>query len=304
MKDMRDFVNAVFKGMEKGRYLPKKDNHGFSYVFVDVDVDDWINKAVFPDCPIQNKNRAERQGKKAHLNGVGGANLESVACAIIKNTEEGDEWKEVCKLDGHSRALAWKEGKLNKPGFTLDSKVYFVEGANKDEIEDKLNFLFHAYDSKAAVENTSDTVFGNMNMMQFEGKSELCKNTYWTSAWKYLLLEEGEKNKDIKNETLYKLLQKHGYDHVMHIIDSLDCKLQKVNYPTGVRMAMMWTIKVDTSENMQKSLQVWSNYRDAMEGKIAEDSLTKRIHCAALKAGYGGKAQRDLFHEIINMFEC
>lgn len=300
MKSMSDFINSVFDGMKKGQYYPKQDNHGNKYVIVNVDVDDWINDAVFPDCPVQNKARAERQGKKAHLNGVGGMNLEQVACAIItKHTKDGEEYREVCKLDGHSRALAWKEGKLNKPAFTLDCKVYFL-----DDDSEKLSLLFHAFDSKNAVENTSDIVFGNMNMMQFEGKSELCKNTYWTSAWKYLLLEEGEKNKDIKNEILYKLLEKHGYDHVMHIIDGLDCKLQKVNYPTGLRMAMMWTIKVDTSENMKKSLRVWSNYRDAMEGKIAEDSFTKRIHCAALKAGYGGKAQRELFHEIINMFEC
>ena len=300
MKSMSDFIGAVFTGMKQGLFYPKQDNHGNKYIIVNVDVDDWINNDVFPDCPVQNKARAERQGKKAHLNGVGGMNLEQVACAIItKHTEDGDEYREVCKLDGHSRALAWKEGKLNKPAFTLDCKVYFL-----DDDSEKLSLLFHAFDSKAACENTSDIVFGNMNMMQFEGKSELCKNTYWTSAWKYLLLEEGEKNKDIKNEILYKLLEKHGYDHVMHIIDGLDCKLQKVNYPTGLRMAMMWTIKTDNSENMKKSLRVWSNYRDAMEGKIAEDSLTKRIHCAALKAGYGGKAQRELFHEIINMFEC
>lgn len=305
MKSMSDFIGAIFTGIDKGFFSPKQDNHGNKYIIVNVDVEDWINKNVFPDCRFQNKDRAPRQGKKEHLNGVGGANLETVACAIAtRHTKNGKEYREVCKLDGHSRALAWKEGKLNKPAFPLDCKVYFVDGENDEVIDDKINLLFHCFNSRSACKTASDHVFGNMNMMGFEGKSELCKNTYWTSAWKYLLLEEGEKNKDIKNEIVYKLLQKHGYDKVMGIIDSLDCKLQKVNYPTGLRMAMMYTIKIDTSENMKKSLRVWANYRDAMEGKIAEDSLTKRIHCAALKAGYGSKAQRDLFHEIINMFEC
>lgn len=305
MKSMSDFIGAVFTGMKQGLFYPKQDNHGNKYIIVNVDVEDWINDNVFTKCKVQNKDRAERQGKKAHLNGVGGMNLESVACAVIKNTEEGDEFKKVCKIDGHSRALAWKEGKLQKPGFTLDCKVYFLEGANKDEVDDKLIKLFRAYDSKDSVENHADMVFGTMNMMDFEGKSELCKNTYWATAWKYLLREEGVKAKDIKNELLYKLLQDHGYDNVMNIIDSLGCKLsKKIEYPVGLRMAMMWSIKHDTSKDLKKSLGVWSNYRDAVEGKIAERGIIKRIHCAALRVGFGGKAQKELFREIINMIDC
>lgn len=302
MKDMQDFINAVLEDMKKGRYLPKQDNHGNTYAIVNVDVEDWINDNVFPKCKVQDKERAPRQGKKAHLNGVGGYGLESVACAVIKNTEEGDEWKEVCKLDGHSRALAWKEGKLQKPGFTLDCKVYFLEGANKAEIDEKLTRLFLSFNSRDSCKTASDVVFGTMNMMDFEGKSELCKNTFWATAWKYLLREEGVKAKDIKNELLYKLLQDHGYDNVMNIIDSLGCKLsKKIEYPVGLRMAMMWSIKHDTSKDLKKSLGVWGAYRDTVEGKIAESGIIKRIHCAALRVGYGQSAQKELFREIVNM---
>lgn len=305
MKDMRDFINSVFDGMKQGLFYPKQDNHGNKYIIVNVDVEDWINDNVFPKCKVQNKDRAERQGKKAHLKGVGGANLETVACAIItKHTKDGEEYEEVCKLDGHSRALAWKEGKLQKPGFTLDCKVYFVDGENDEVIDDKINLLFHCFNSPSACKTASDHVFGNMNMMNFEGKSELCKNTFWATAWKYLLREEGVKAKDIKNELLYKMLQDHGYDNVMHIIDSLDCKLsKKVDYPVGLRMAMMYSIKHDTSKDLKKSLGIWGAYRDAVEGKIAENNIIKRIHCAVLRADYGAKGQKELFHEIIKMIE-
>lgn len=300
MKDMNDFIGAVFEGMKQGLFYPKQDNHGNKYIIVNLDVEDWINDSVFPKCKVQNKGRAERQGKKAHLNGVGGMNLESVACAIrTKHTEDGEEYEELCKIDGHSRALAWKEGKLQKPGFTLDCKVYFL---GVDDDDEKLTKLFRAYDSKDSVENHADMVFGTMNMMDFEGKSELCKNTFWATAWKKLLREEGVKAKDIQNALLYKLLQDHGYDKVMHIVDGLGCKLsKKVDYPVGLRMAMMYSIKHDTSKDLKKSLGVWGAYRDAVEGKIAENSIIKRIHTAALRAGYGDKAQRELFHEIMNI---
>lgn len=303
MKDMRDFINAILKGMDEKRYLPKQDNHGFSYVIVDVDVEDWINDAVFPKCKVQNKDRAERQSKKAHLNGVGGMNLESVACAIrTKHTEDGEEHELLCKIDGHSRALAWKEGKLKKPGSTLDCKVYFL-GVDDDDV--KLTKLFRAYDSKDSVENSADIVFGTMNMMDFEGKSELCKNTFWASAWKGLLRVEGVRAKDIKNELLYKMLQDHGYDNVMKIIDSLGCKLsKKVDYPVGLRMAMMYSIKHDTSKDLKSSLAVWGAYRDAVEGKIAERGIIKRIHCAVLRVGYGSQAQKELFFEIVKIIKC
>lgn len=304
MKSMSDFIGAVFEGMKQGLFYPKQDNHGNKYIIVNVDVEDWINDDIFLKCPEQAEKRAERQGKKEHLKGVGGMNLEQVACAIItKHTKDGEEYREVCKLDGHSRALAWKEGKLNRPAFTLDCKVYFIEG-DEDYIKEVRGKLFWAFNNPAASKNHADVVFGNMNMMDFEGKSELCKNTFWATAWKSLLRIEGVKGKDIKNEFLYKMLQDHGYDNVMNIIDSLNCKLtKKLDYPVGLRMAMMYSIKHDTSKDLQKSLGLWGAYRDTVEGKIIDKGIIKRIHYAVLRADYGAKGQKELFREILKIIE-
>lgn len=92
------------------------------------------------------------------------------------------------KLDGHTRSLLWKQGQVRAPD------VLYVDVWNCRSLEEAKN-LYSTFDSKMAVETTSDQIYGAKKEADIEFESAHLKNGRFASgmAFAHLFLHgQGE----------------------------------------------------------------------------------------------------------------
>lgn len=130
---------------------------------VSMSVSDWIKVR---DNPIQRDT--ERHAAKAkHL-------LTPLSIHAITYAAELPNG-ELVKLDGHTRALLWKRNEVRHPSKVC---VNVIPVASLQEAQD----LYKTLDSKEALENSTDKIFGAFRLCRFVPESGLLKHGSITHA--------------------------------------------------------------------------------------------------------------------------
>ena len=106
-----------------------------------ITVEQWCDESLFPRY-FANRNEEQRMGK-SHLKDLTSSKQSEVSATYNVVT------KQLVKIDGHSRAHAWKKNLMEKPSSLL-LKVHVV----KDSV--KVEELYRVYTSKAAAANSKE----------------------------------------------------------------------------------------------------------------------------------------------------
>ncbi|RLB94684.1 MAG: hypothetical protein DRH26_00585 [Deltaproteobacteria bacterium] len=176
-------------------------------------VEKWIE---VPDNPIQ-RNTIARAGKanRKHLRtGIEPHQVVSVA----------QFGKKLFKLDGHTRALLWKEKKLIPVSNILTVMYYDVKSMNE------VKFLYKCFDNSMATETSMDRQYGAYKQVGFLPRNEIViKAPLFTMA----KIMGGE------HPSIYKVIDEFNKE-----IRLLDKKVyNKRDFPAGLFTAMMITLK-------------------------------------------------------------
>lgn len=137
---------------------------------------------------------------------------------------------ELIKLDGHTRALLWKDQKLAAPDHVL-ATIYHVD--NAEDVKE----LYTHFDNAYASENATDRVLGAYHEWGVPAKSSLLQEGGITAAFN-VILHTGTSYKNLV--TTYDLVGFFATE--LTIIDSFD--LPKSKFPGGVIAGMLVTVRV------------------------------------------------------------
>lgn len=118
---------------------------GASYL-VEMSVAEWI---ALPEHP--RRRDIERQARKEHWEAARAA--VGPAFETLRWVTAGELDGDLCKVDGHTRALLWERGQLRRPTSVI-AKVFRC--ASREE----LNALYATYDTQDAAETLYDRVTG------------------------------------------------------------------------------------------------------------------------------------------------
>lgn len=153
-------------------------------------------------------------------------------------------WGEQIKLDGHTRALLWSDGRLKAPD-TVKVDIYHVE--TEQEAED----LYKQFDNTGAVETATDRLMGAFRLHKFIPSSLLIRKGGLTSALAILTKKVG------KNMNIYTEIT--PWMPAIRLIDAAGFSNQE--FSTGVLAAAILTVHVYGD----LAIQFWRKY-EADEG--------------------------------------
>lgn len=137
-------------------------------------VEDWIK---VQDNPIQ-RDTEKHAAKAKHLHTAKPTHYFVTAGELPNGT--------LIKLDGHTRALLWKRKEIPVP---MQVNVAIIPIKSKEEAEE----LYKTLDSKDAVENQRDKVFGAFRNHDFQPQSGMLQSGSLTQALRiaYSVLKGG-----------------------------------------------------------------------------------------------------------------
>jgi len=198
---------------------------------IQMSVDDWDK---VQDNPIQRDT--ELHSKKL-LRGIDGFSEthQKVAAAQLPDGK-------LIKLDGHTRALLWSQGKLKKPD-SLSVDIYHVQ-----TVDDVMR-LYRHFDSQVSAENGVDKKRGAFRMVGFDPKSSLLRNGGLSSAISVAEGTLGNTGFDIYQavtrwENEIRLIDEQGFTHNL--------------VSAGVFAAMLLTFR----KHGTGAIEFWSRYNE------------------------------------------
>lgn len=147
--------------MRRGSTLPNwslRADLGASYT-VEMPVEVWINLADHP-----RRRDTERHARKADWDQLARM-AQGPVLEMLRWVAAGQVGDEVWKVDGHTRALRWKNGSLRRPDSVL-ATVFRCES------REALYDLYATYDHPAAAETLYDQVSGAFHQHGLQPKSE------------------------------------------------------------------------------------------------------------------------------------
>lgn len=180
---------------------------------------EWLRVA---DCPIQRDT--EEHAKKArnkHLK-TASPTHSRVSAAQLPDGE-------IYKLDGHTRALLWKDGSLEAPPY-LFVDMYMVDFMS--EVED----LYKQFDNSDAVETASDKLRGAFRLHGFKPESGLILFGGLTSA---ITVLDGKSKSNIYSSIT-------PWMEAIKLIDG--CGFTNTRFTAGVLAAALLTAQIYGAE--------------------------------------------------------
>lgn len=138
---------------------------------------------------------------------------------------------ELVKLDGHTRALLWSDGRLPAPARV---KVDVYDVVSMEEVK----ALYGEFDSNGAVEGAVDKLFGAYKEHDFQPQSDLLLNGAISSSLSRL---------SPKGATVYAAVK--NWRHELTMLDSLN--LTKNRYQQGLVIGALALLRVRKSKAME-----------------------------------------------------
>lgn len=181
---------------------------------IETTVEAWIDEAQFP--PYFANRDVNRRMKKAHLQGI----IVSPEQAVVRAVKMGND---LIKIDGHSRAEAWRRDQLARPA-TLTVMVFPVE--NEEQIAD----LYKSFNSKEAAETPAEQAYHANKLCDFKPTSKLAKSS-WKAAYGVLGITD-------------QVVALKTFSDELKLVDSWGIQLSRsAEYSTGVKAAILKTLK-------------------------------------------------------------
>lgn len=244
-------------------------------------IDEWVD---VPSNPIQRDT--ERHARKAsHLLTPHPSHMR-VAMALMPDGSR-------CKLDGHTRAYLWDQGKVAPPEFLA---VDIYECRTLGEAVD----LYQTFDSNSAVESTTDKVHGAMRAACVEFESELLKSERYAGAMRVASEAMFGQNYG-KEQTVYDL-----FAYWLPELQLLDaCAPTRRRFGTGVATSALITLR----RYGPKALDFWKLYSmgagTKMQGeKDAVQALEERIENQRSQKQLSGRGNvQDIIRTCLSAFD-
>lgn len=251
--------------IEKPRYKVRTPH------IMEITVEEWINEDLFPRYKA-NREETKRMDKK-HLKG-------KLLCddqAIVKATCLNGV---LCKIDGHSRAEAWRRDQLEKP----DKVIVMVYEVSSEE---EIHFLYKSFNNKAAAESPAEEMYHLKRLNDFDPKSGLVQSS-WKTAFNMV---------KTKGEDLDSVFQRMV--PILRRVDSWGIKQKtSIEFGTGIRAAILSTM----SSDMQNASLFWELYRRSGEtGNRHVDKLKQAVEERRGDSSIAWVGQS--FEKAVNAFE-
>lgn len=242
-------------------------------------VSEWI---AIPENPIQ---RDTVEHAKRAINGHLRKYSEThrrVAMAVLSSGER-------YKLDGHTRALLWEDGRLESPA-TVKVDVYHVDTIA--DVED----LYKQFDNDGAVETASDRLRGAFRLHKHLPVSTLLRHGGLTSALAVLTKRRG------KRMNIYAEIG--PWMPAIKLIDAAGFSNQE--FPTGIYSALLLTIRIYG----ESAIEFWRKYANDegyKDGKIRcpVQMLRELVRDRRLTQSLGGEGNiKEMCAKAISCFEA
>lgn len=183
-------------------------------------VDRWIG------VPANRRQRdTEKHAKRAkHLRVLHPTHMRVNAAALPDGR--------LVKLDGHTRALLWEQGKLARPPVVV-ADIWAC--ANEDEAAE----LYSTFDNTNAVETSSDQMFGARNERGLKFESELLRTGLFVHSlrFSYVLVYGRAKADQIDVHGLVK-----EWEEELKRLDT--CEPTRTRFVSGVTVAALISLRV------------------------------------------------------------
>ena len=247
-------------------------------------VEEWCNDKKVKPCPIQRNTleHANRYSKKGGHLSVTNISHQRVSMAVTKT---GARYK----LDGHSRAMLWKAGRLDPPTNGHGKAILTVDVYPVENVQGVMD-LYKVFDSSTAVENTSDKMTGGFSYYSFRPQHPSMFTGSTVSAMR-----------------VFTFPAKYGADKILSIYDLIEPwiptfkKMDAIHpfsnhviFQAPIKAAMMMSVLRDGN----KALSFWQAYHDEniSRTKVSKDGMyAARELAEAMRAnphahirGYGG----------------
>ena len=210
---------------------------------VQITVQDWINEELYPRYKA-NRDEKKRMNKD-HMKGA----IISPEQAVVRAVKLGNE---LIKIDGHSRAEAWRRGQLDHPAM-LTLMIFPID------TEEEMEPLYKCFNSKVAAETPAEQAFHANKVVEFTPSSKFVK-----ASWKAAFAILGYQDQVVA--------MKH-FDEERRLIDSWGInKAVSAEFSTGVKAAILKTLK----DNPEAAAVFWDLYRDP-ESNVAEVNQIRKI---------------------------
>lgn len=202
--------------------------------------EDWI---AVRDNPRQ-RDTEQRAKRAKHLRSIHPTHCRVNAARLPTG--------EMYKLDGHTRAFLWAKGELEAP------QTIFADIWECQSIGD-IKSLYETYDSTAAVETTTDKVFGAVREGKLEFQSEILKSQRFTSGMRSAcdLLFGSNHTRDLSPYSMIEY-----WTPELLLLD--ECEPTRRRFHAGVLAAALLTFRRYGPE----ARRFWKNYAAGAGSKI------------------------------------
>ncbi|MGL5963321.1 MAG: hypothetical protein ACRCZ2_02835 [Fusobacteriaceae bacterium] len=231
---------------------------------------DWVNEEAYPSY-YANRD-VNRRMNKDHLKGsIVTAGQCVVSCAEFEGVR--------IKLDGHSRAEAWRRGQLEMPE-ELTLMVYKVESLSD------MAHLYRSFNSASASETPIEYMYHLNKVAEFEPVSQFVKG-----SWKYAYNILGFNKREGEALTHYK--------EELLVIDSWGLTSKRGNTMLGAptRAAMLKTLKIDRVMGEE----FWMVFIDIDDNSCAE--INRLRECIAENGVAGAVAIGMVYATALGAFQ-
>lgn len=233
----------------------------------------WIE---VPDNPRQ-RDTERRARRSRHLYKTA-RDHSLVTAARLPN---GD----LVKIDGHTRALLWARGEIERPDHV---NVVIFDVGSFEEAKD----IYTHYDSPEAVEKSADRIFGSLRETGIEAQSELLKSGKISNA-----LNMARKYAGVHG-TVYEAAR--CFAASLCFLDTLN--LRHGVFPTGVVGALLLTHHKYGTKSEKFWHLVAADRGFKVNGVMDGVQATREI-IAFCKGMYGGAQNEKVLRRTINAFE-
>lgn len=238
-----------------------------------ITVDTWLNETKYP-AYFANRDITKRM-KKKHLNGkLSSPALTIVACAEIDGKR--------MKLDGHTRALAWLKGQLERPQ-RLQLQVYKVNTLAE------VAAIYRSYNSTEAAETTAEYMYHVNKLAGFEPLSRFMR-TSWKTVYSTLHPRFAGREVEAVKE----------YKKSLQTLDKWDVPTTGTGstFSVGIKAGMLYSVHL----NKAHALRFWRAF--IYQDKYIPEVATLRQEIDKLQGGLGGgKVVKHIFELAKTAFD-
>lgn len=238
---------------------------------------------ALPDNPIQRNTERHLQKAKHLLTPL--PHHSHVAAAQLPGGR-------LIKLDGHTRALAWKRNIIPRPA---NLEVHIFEAKNMEEVAE----FYKPFDSKDALETTPDKVSGALNGMGYTPQSGLIASGAFNEALRYAWNGIYGYGRELRWRDVYEAINEFAAEIIA--VDEL--LLRKGQLPAGIISAIILSYRKHGDEVIPFWKAVIANAGQKSNGRMDGVQAVNELVLGRRGKGAGGSHALDILGRALSALE-